>query len=139
MALSGFRYSTPEGTDDQAKTLVNICRLDLLTCMVQVVRRGGENNLHSHPGEDAMWFVIRGNAAFYDEHDTRFELSEGDGVVIPEGTKYWFESASEEPLEILRVAAHGVRSRSSRQDAALPNRALNSRRVAVQQLTPTQA
>ncbi len=30
---------------------------------------------------------------------------EKEGIMIPRGFKYWFESASEEPLEILRVAA----------------------------------
>jgi mannose-6-phosphate isomerase-like protein (cupin superfamily) len=73
---------------------------------VQVVKNGGENNLHTHTGEDAFWYVISGAVKFYGEGDTLFgEYKKGEGILIPRGYKYWFESASQEPLEILRVTA----------------------------------
>jgi mannose-6-phosphate isomerase-like protein (cupin superfamily) len=73
---------------------------------VQVVKSGGENNLHTHTGEDAFWYVISGAVKFYGEGDQLVgEYKKGEGVLIPRGYKYWFESASQEPLEILRVTA----------------------------------
>jgi mannose-6-phosphate isomerase-like protein (cupin superfamily) len=73
---------------------------------VQVVKNGGENNLHTHTGEDAFWYVISGAVKFYGEGDKLVgEYKKGEGILVPRGYKYWFESASQEPLEILRVTA----------------------------------
>ena len=73
---------------------------------VQVVKNGGENNLHTHTGEDAFWYVISGAVKFYGEGDKLVgEYKKGEGILVPRGYKYWFESASLEPLEILRVTA----------------------------------
>ena len=54
-----FRYRTP--VNDRAKTVVNLARTDRVTAAVQMVRRGGENNLHSHRHLDGVWFVLRGS------------------------------------------------------------------------------
>jgi mannose-6-phosphate isomerase-like protein (cupin superfamily) len=73
---------------------------------VQVVKSGGENNLHSHTGEDAFWFVLNGRVKFYGEGDKVIaDLQKGQGFLIPRGFNYWFESASDEPLEVIRVGA----------------------------------
>ena len=73
---------------------------------VQVVKNGGENNLHTHTGEDAFWYVINGAVKFYGEGDKLIgEYKKGEGILVPRGYKYWFESASPEALEILRVTA----------------------------------
>jgi len=73
---------------------------------VQVVKDGGENNLHTHTGEDAFWYVIKGTVRFYGEGDKVIgEYKQGEGVIVPRGFKYWFESASSEALEVLRVTA----------------------------------
>jgi mannose-6-phosphate isomerase-like protein (cupin superfamily) len=73
---------------------------------VQVVKNGGENNLHTHTGEDAFWYVINGAVKFYGEGDKLIgEFKKGEGILVPRGYKYWFESASPEALEILRVTA----------------------------------
>ena len=73
---------------------------------VQVVKDGGENNLHTHTGEDAFWYVISGAVRFYGEGDKVIgEYQKGEGLLVPRGFKYWFESASSDALEILRVTA----------------------------------
>jgi mannose-6-phosphate isomerase-like protein (cupin superfamily) len=73
---------------------------------VQVVKNGGENNLHTHTGEDAFWYVISGAVKFYGEGDKLVgEYKKGEGILVPRGYKYWFESASADTLEILRVTA----------------------------------
>lgn len=99
-----FRYEAPEFEGVKKSTLV--CSSDLMRVMVQEVREGGENNLHSHTGEDAFWFVIKGAVKFYGEGDKVLgEFRQNEGILIPRGFNYWFESASDEPLEILRVSA----------------------------------
>ena len=99
-----FRYQTPDF--EGVKKTMQVCNSDLMKVQVQVVKNGGENNLHTHTGEDAFWYVISGAVKFYGEGDKLVgEYKKGEGILVPRGYKYWFESASQEPLEILRVTA----------------------------------
>lgn len=99
-----FKYERPEFTG--VKKNIPLCKSDILKGGLQVVMKGGENNLHAHTGDDAFWFVLGGAVKFYGEGDKLLaDLKKHEGIMIPRGFKYWFESASEEPLEILRVAA----------------------------------
>jgi mannose-6-phosphate isomerase-like protein (cupin superfamily) len=99
-----FKYEKPEF--DGVKKSLMVCNSDLMRVHLQVVKTGGENNLHTHTGEDAFWLVLGGAVRFYGDGDTVIaELQKHDGILIPRGFKYWFESASDDPLEIVRVAA----------------------------------
>ena len=99
-----FRYQTPDF--EGVKKTMQVCNSDLMKVQVQVVKNGGENNLHTHTGEDAFWYVITGAVKFYGEGDKLVgEYKKGEGILVPRGYKYWFESASTEPLEVLRVTA----------------------------------
>src|SRR5262245_56819722 len=83
-----------------------VCSSELTRVHVQEVQSGGENNLHPHPAEDAFWYVVGGAVRFYGEGDKVIGVyTKGEGLLIPRGFKYWFESASDEPLEVLRVGA----------------------------------
>ena len=102
--LKEFRHVTP--AFEGPKKTWQVCNSDLMKVQVQVVKDGGENNLHTHTGEDAFWYVIRGAVRFYGEGDKVIgEYKQGEGVIVPRGFKYWFESASSEELEVLRVTA----------------------------------
>jgi mannose-6-phosphate isomerase-like protein (cupin superfamily) len=105
MGLQGFHYELPDGAADVPKTDIRVARTDMLSAVVQVVNHGGETNLHAHNGEDAVWMVLDGEVAFYDGEDNRLHLKKHEFVLIPGGTKYWFESVTDEPLQILRFAA----------------------------------
>ena len=99
-----FRYRKPEF--EGVKKTLQVCNSDLMKVQVQIVKDGGENNLHTHTGEDAFWFVMSGAVKFYGEGDKLIgEYQKGEGILVPRGFKYWFESAASEPLEILRVTA----------------------------------
>ena len=99
-----FRHKTPEF--EGVKKTWQVCNSDLMKVQVQVVKNGGENNLHTHTGEDAFWYVVSGAVKFYGEGDKVIgEYQKGEGILVPRGFKYWFESASNEQLEILRVTA----------------------------------
>ena len=110
-----FRYQTPQF--EGVKKTLQVCNSDLMKVQVQVVKDGGENNLHSHTGDDAFWYVINGAVKFYGEGDRLVgEYQKGEGILIPRGYKYWFESAAPEPLEILRVTAKDQNVENKRVD-----------------------
>lgn len=88
---------------------------DLMGLALQVVLEGGETNRHAHTGQDAAWLVLEGRARFYGKTDEEvFELNVHEGVFIPDGQDYWFESASGAPLKILRFSASDPRVKSER-------------------------
>lgn len=126
LTASAYRYRLPEGADDQAKVIVELARTELLSAHVQVVRRGGETNLHAHNGEDSMWYVLGGRAAFYDERGAKRMLEKDDAIVLPSGVKYWFESVGDEPLEILRFSARDRRVERTRTDVTERKRRVGS-------------
>jgi mannose-6-phosphate isomerase-like protein (cupin superfamily) len=110
-----FRYQTPQF--EGVKKTLQVCSSDLMKVQVQVVKDGGENNLHTHTGDDAFWYVISGAVKFYGEGDRLVgEYKKGEGILIPRGYKYWFESAAPEPLEILRVTAKDQKVENQRVD-----------------------
>ncbi|TAJ97547.1 cupin domain-containing protein [bacterium] len=97
------------------KKSIQLCKSDILKGLIQVVKKGGENNLHAHTGDDAFWLVLSGVVKFYGEGDKLIaELKKHEGIMIPRGFMYWFESASEEPLEILRVSARDQNAENKR-------------------------
>lgn len=122
-----FRYRRPAGDEWHAgKAHVRLGNTDLVRASVQVLGEHGANNLHSHPRTDGIWFVLSGRCRFYGEDDvTLGELGRHEGITIPRGTKYWFESVGEEPLELLHISATsrpGSESGSDRVDHEPPVR-----------------
>lgn len=100
-----FDYQRPEVLE-KAKTVVWLCRTDIVFSAVQVVKEGGETNLHAHTANDGIWMVLKGRAKFYGIDDAVLaELGPLQGIQIPRGFFYWFESASSEPLELLQIEA----------------------------------
>jgi mannose-6-phosphate isomerase-like protein (cupin superfamily) len=82
---------------------------------MQVVLQGGETNRHAHTGQDAAWLVLEGRARFYGKTDDDvFELNPMEGLFIPDGADYWFESASDKPLKILRMSARDPNAEAKR-------------------------
>ena len=96
-----FKFEVPEG--DKARSIVWLCRTDKLLADVQVLRSGGETNLHAHPHLDGFWFVLSGRARFYGDKDLIGDVGPNEGVLLPRGTKYWFEAVGPEPLQVLQI------------------------------------
>jgi mannose-6-phosphate isomerase-like protein (cupin superfamily) len=102
--IQPFRYERPALTDE--KVSVRLTGTEFLDADVQVIQVGGSPNLHSHTGNDAIWFVLSGQARFYGEAaEPIAELSTHEGVLIPHDTPYWFESVGDFPCEMLHVTA----------------------------------
>ncbi len=72
---------------------------------IKVYAKGGENKLHAHPHQDHSFIILDGRARFHGPRGEARELRPNDGIMLPAGTFYWFETISEEPLVILRVGA----------------------------------
>ena len=103
-----FSYQRPE--NDRAKNLTVLCKTEMLSADMQLVREGGENKLHSHTASDGFFMVLQGNVKFYGEGDVLVaELGPHEGAVMPRGFKYWFESSGTETLQLLHVAAKDPR------------------------------
>jgi len=114
-AVRPFRYARPD--EERPKRIVGLARSDIMFCAVQVIREGGENNLHAHTGMDGLWFVLKGRARFYGEgHALIGEFGEHEGVFVPRNVPYWFESVGPEPLEILQAEAIDRRGSNRRID-----------------------
>lgn len=115
--IQTFRYGKP-ADQTRPKAIVSLCRSDIVRGAVQVVRKGGGNNLHSHTGTDGLWMVLRGRARFYGPGNTLMgEFDPFDGILIPRNTRYRFESVGEEDLELLQVDAFDHAVRNERVDA----------------------
>ncbi len=110
-----IKYARP--AEKAPKVVVPLVRSDIMYCAVQVLRAGGENNLHSHTGMDGLWFVLRGRARFYGKDDVLIgEFGPHEGVFVPRNVPYWFEGVGDEPLEILQAEAVDRRVSNRRVD-----------------------
>ena len=78
---------------------------DLLTLRVKVYAEGGENALHTHLDEDHAFIVLEGQGTFHDEQDTRTVVNQYEGIVLPRGSYYYFQSTGSTNLVLLRVGA----------------------------------
>ena len=111
-----FNYQRPADLP-KPKTVVWLCRSDIVFSAVQVIKAGGETNLHAHTANDGIWMVLKGRAKFYGINDALLaELGPLQGIQIPRGFYYWFESASSEPLELLQIEAIDKSVESKRLD-----------------------
>jgi len=100
-----FSYRPPQEMK-RNRAFVPLVRSDIMIASVQIIKEGGEQELHSHGGMDGFWFVLRGSARFYGEGDLVLAtLQAHEGIFIPRNFLYWFEAVGEEPLELLQVEA----------------------------------
>ncbi|HEX4195597.1 MAG TPA: hypothetical protein VHY80_20980, partial [Stellaceae bacterium] len=110
-----FAYQKPPEQPDRdgapmVKQIANLMRGDLLRLNVQIVKEGGENNLHYHTGGDTVWMVLKGAARFYGVGDKLLgEIGPNGGIHLPGGARYWFEKIGSEDLEILQIVGKETR------------------------------
>lgn len=104
-----FSFAKPE-LGEKSKRVRLLARTDIAICATQVVREGGENNLHSHTHLDGFWLVLEGRARFYTTDDELVaDLGPHEGVLIPRGFQYWFESSGDVDLQLLQFEASARR------------------------------
>ncbi len=78
----------------------------LLSVVVKVYASGGENAMHTHANEDHAFIVLQGQASFRINRDDNIKVvNRNEGVMLPRGALYWFQSSAAENLVMLRVGA----------------------------------
>src|ERR1700691_4318783 len=108
--IKTFSYRTP-AENGEVKQIINLFGSDLIRLNVQIVKEGGENNLHYHTGGDNCWMVLRGAARFYGVGDKLLgEFGTNEGILLPGGSRYWFEKIGNEDLEILQIVCRESRT-----------------------------
>ncbi|MCU1489111.1 MAG: cupin protein [Acidimicrobiaceae bacterium] len=101
-----FRYERPS-LEGRSKAGCPLGRTDISRVEIQVVSEGGDNSLHYHQHVDGFRFILAGRARFYTTNDELFaDIGPMEGIVIPRGIPYWFESASDTPLEMFHLEAY---------------------------------
>ena len=101
-----FSYDKTQGrkVGGGVKEFVTLGATPHLQAMVQIVKEGGENNLHFHTKTDQLYMVLKGRVRFHGPGDKIYgEFGQYEGIVIPADSRYWFETLSAEPLEVLQV------------------------------------
>jgi mannose-6-phosphate isomerase-like protein (cupin superfamily) len=79
---------------------------DVMSAIVHGIAEGGETNLHCHRSADATWVVLEGQVTFYDENNEVISvLNPRDGLFVPRGKAYWFQSTSKEESVLFRVSS----------------------------------
>jgi mannose-6-phosphate isomerase-like protein (cupin superfamily) len=110
-----FAYDKPSAAKDRdgkpmVKQVANLVRGDLIRLNVQIVKEGGENNLHYHTGGDTAWMVLKGAARLYGIDDKLLgEIGPNGGILLPGGSRYRFEKVGSEDLEILQIVGKATR------------------------------
>ena len=104
MDAQTFTVKTPRITDGRSH--MPLVRTDVLMSGLNYYAPGRKNKLHTHPGEDHMFVVLDGQATFFDKDEKATVLGKGEGILLPEGHFYQFESSGDTPLALLRFAAY---------------------------------
>lgn len=91
-----------------------LARTDLMSIRIKCYAWGGENALHAHPAEDHAFIVLEGAARFVGKDGEISVLTKNQGIMLPKGTYYRFESCGDVPLVLLRVGAAKEKIKVSR-------------------------
>jgi quercetin dioxygenase-like cupin family protein len=67
--MKPFKYLRPEDGFNRGKAMTMLAKTDILKAVTQVLKDGGENNLHYHTKIDSFWLVLKGRVRFYGVDD----------------------------------------------------------------------
>ena len=82
-----------------------LARTDTVEVRAKVYAEGGENGLHTHTDEDHTFFILDGEATFYGPDDRPTVVGRYEGLMIPAGAFYRFQSTGDTNLVLLRFGA----------------------------------
>jgi|RhiMethySRZTD1v2_1073278.scaffolds.fasta_scaffold479237_2 quercetin dioxygenase-like cupin family protein len=110
-----FAFVRPDAhIADGDKMHVKLAGTDSCRASVQILVKGGDNNLHYHPNMDLIYMVLKGKVEFYGPEDTLLGVfSENEGLMLPENSRYWFKGASDE-AHLLQIAGYPRGAKASK-------------------------
>lgn len=76
---------------------------DRLQIVIKCYAAGGENYLHAHSEEDHSFIILDGEATFIGPKGRIGVFGRNQGVLIPRGAYYSFQSSGATPLVLLRM------------------------------------
>src|SRR5262245_20893827 len=65
---------------------------DNMQVRLKVYAQGGENALHTHLDQDHTFVILQGEARFWDETGESKVYGRNEGIMLPRGAFYRFES-----------------------------------------------
>jgi mannose-6-phosphate isomerase-like protein (cupin superfamily) len=98
-----YRLRTP--LMKQGRSDITLSQTENMTVRIKCYAAGGENALHAHAAEDHTFVVLAGQARFWGPDGEIATLGRNEGIMIPRGAFYRFESCADEPLVLMRVGA----------------------------------
>ena len=78
---------------------------DRLQIVIKCYAAGGENYLHTHTEEDHSFVILDGEATFFGPKGRIGSFGRNQGLLVPRGAYYSFQSSGKTPLVLLRVGA----------------------------------
>ena len=99
-----FKLRTPLLSKGRLDT--ELTRTETMRVWMKCYAEGGENVLHAHPSEDHIFVILQGQARFHDKDGNERVVGRNEGIMLPHGCYYYFESCGDEPLVMLRVGAY---------------------------------
>lgn len=89
------------------KIHVKLAGTDSCRASVQILNKGGDNNLHYHPNMDLIYMVLQGRIEFYGPGDKSLGVfGRYEGLMLPENSRYWFRSVGDEEAHLLQIAGY---------------------------------
>jgi mannose-6-phosphate isomerase-like protein (cupin superfamily) len=88
----------------QGRTTDVLAKTDMVTVTGKVYAEGGENALHTHTRQDHGFLVLTGEATFYNEKDEPTVVAPYQGILLPAGAYYWFQSTGRGNLVMMRFS-----------------------------------
>ena len=105
--IHSFKLEVPDIDTQGKKIHIKLAGTDSCRASVQVLRNGGENNLHYHPNLDLIYMVLKGRVRFYGPGDKDLgDFGPNEGLLLPENSRYWFGSVGDEEAWLLQIAGY---------------------------------
>jgi mannose-6-phosphate isomerase-like protein (cupin superfamily) len=104
-AIKVTTYSMKVPLLTSGRTNQVLARTDTVEVRAKVYAAGGENALHTHLDEDHTFFVLDGEATFYGPDEQSMVVGRYEGIMLPAGAYYRFESTGDTNLVLLRIGA----------------------------------
>ena len=95
----------------QGRTTQLVAETQNMWIHTKINYEGGENEIHTHLGEDHSFIVLEGQMSVFDEKGSEIKVEKYQGVMIPKGAYYRYLNTGSENLVVLRVGA-GIKGQS---------------------------
>jgi quercetin dioxygenase-like cupin family protein len=114
--IRSFAFTRPEGELEPGRKMhIKLAGTDTCRAQVQILKKGGENNLHYHPNMDLIYMVLKGRVTFYGPGDKVLgSYGPFEGLLLPENSRYWFGSEGDEEAYLLQIAGYPKGAKMSR-------------------------